>query len=529
MSLLPIAARVVIKLHASNPTRHRRHHFKGDWRYPITNGYPMLLIMDENNLISHIDRLRTAFTNGKTLPLDWRRQQLKALKRMFTERSQDLERALYEDLRKSAVESHLTEIGLLLREIDHSLNELDKWARPLKTSTPVFLQPAKSQVIFEPFGVSLIMGAWNYPLLLTLGPLICAIAAGNATVIKPPRTAKAAFQAMAAILPQYLDADAFFVIGDDTPNDLILKQRFDKIFFTGSAATGKIVMQAAANHLTPVTLELGGKSPAIVERSANLKVAASRIVQGKFFNSGQTCVAPDYILVEESIADDLVAELVAALRKFFGPDPSISPDFSRIINTRQFDSIIKYLEDGEVVHGGEWKREELYIAPTILRNPAPDSSVMQNEIFGPILPVLTVKDIEEALVFITQREKPLALYIFSEDRSVVNRILRGSCSGGVCVNETVNHVTVSGLPFGGVGNSGMGKYHGEWGFREFSHARAVLDHETTFDPQLRYPPYNEQSANQMKKLISLQLPSALDGATSWLTRNLGNLLLRMIK
>ena len=485
--------------------------------------------MDEESLKGHIEHLRETYKSGKNQPLEWRRKQLRALKRMFDERSLDFENALHKDLRKSPVESYLTEIGLLSLEIDHALRELEDWSRPLEVSTPVFLQPAKSQVIFEPFGVVLIMGAWNYPLLLTIGPLICAIAAGNAAVVKPPRTARAAFQTMAAILPLYLDPEAFFVIGDDTPNDLILNQRFDKIFFTGSAATGRIVMQAAAANLTPVTLELGGKSPAIVDKTVNLKVTAYRIVQGKFFNAGQTCVAPDYILAEESVVEPLLAELIAALRKFYGHDPSSSPDYSRIINTRQFDTILKYLEDGEVVHGGESNRDELFIAPTILKNVSPDSPVMQNEIFGPILPVLTVKNVDEALAFVNQREKPLALYIFSEDKAVVEKILNGTSSGGACVNETVNHVTVAGLPFGGVGNSGMGKYHGEWGFREFSHTRALLNHGTTFDPSLRYPPYDRHKANKLKTLMTMRIPHKLDGAMRWLIGNFGNLVLRLIK
>lgn len=485
--------------------------------------------MDEITLADNIDRLRSTFQSGKTRSAAWRRGQLLALKRMFDERSTEFEAALMTDLHKGAFESYATEVGFIQREIEHALDHLDHWMKPVKTGSPVFLQPATSQVVFEPLGVGLIMGAWNYPIQLTLGPLVAAIAAGNAAVIKPPRTAKMVFQTLARILPEYLDPDAFFVIGDDTPNEVILNQRFEKFFFTGSAEVGKIVMQAAVKHLTPVTLELGGKSPAIVDQTANLRVAACRIAQGKFFNAGQTCVAPDYVLVHESILDKLVAELIRAIVEFYGDNPQQSGDFARIINEKQFDSVSSYLKDGEVVFGGVTDRKELYIAPTILKNVSPDSPVMQNEIFGPILPVLPYKTMDEALQFVQQREKPLAFYIFTEDAGVAERAIAQSTSGGACINETVNHVAVGGLPFGGVGNSGMGKYHGEWGFKEFSNARALLNHGTSFDPALRYPPYNDEKVSKMKLLMTMKLPGFLDGVMRFLLGNWGEAILKLIK
>lgn len=451
------------------------------------------------------------------------------MQRMFDERSGEFEAALMADLHKGRFESYATEIGFIQREISHALEHLEHWMRPVKTSSPVFLQPATSQVIYEPLGVGLIMGAWNYPIQLTLGPLVAAIAAGNAAVIKPPRTARAVFQTMARILPEYLDKDAFFVIGDDTPNDLILNQHFDKFFFTGSAEVGRIVMQAAVKNLTPVTLELGGKSPAIVDETANLRVAACRIAQGKFFNAGQTCVAPDYVLAQEGILDKLVAELIRAIVEFYGDDPQQSEDFARIINTKQFDTLVEYFKDGEVVFGGSSNREERYIAPTILKNVSPDSAVMQNEIFGPILPVMPYKDLDEALKFVQQREKPLAFYVFIEDAQSAQKAIANSTSGGACINETVNHVAVGGLPFGGVGNSGMGKYHGEWGFKEFSNARALLDHGTSFDPALRYPPYDDEKVNKMQKLMTMKTPGFLDGALRFLLGNWGEAILKWIK
>ena len=485
--------------------------------------------MDEKTLQNHIERLRTTFLSGKTKSLDWRKGQLQALLRMFDERAGEFEAAMKLDLHKSAFECYATEIGFLQNEAGHALAHVEHWSKPLKTNSPVFLQPARSQTIFEPLGVGLIMGAWNYPMQLTLGPLVAAIAAGNAAVIKPPRTARNIFQAIGRILPEYLDRDAFLVIDDDTPNDLILAQRFDKIFFTGSAEVGRIVMQAGVAHLTPVTLELGGKSPAIVDETANLKVAAHRIAQGKFFNAGQTCVAPDYVLVQESVRDELLKELTTAVKEFYGDDPQKSDEFARIINTKQFDTIVEYLKDGEIVHGGRNDRSDRYIEPTLLKNVSPESPVMQNEIFGPILPVLTFKKMEEALLFVQKREKPLAFYIFSESRATIKQVLAGSTSGGACVNETINHLVVSGLPFGGVGNSGMGKYHGEWGFREFSNARAVLDHDTSFDPALRYPPYDGDKLPRMKKLMTMKIPSALDGLVGWALSHWGDTIIKMIK
>ncbi|HCS40820.1 MAG TPA: aldehyde dehydrogenase family protein [Anaerolineaceae bacterium] len=485
--------------------------------------------MEEKILIENIDRLRATFLSGKTKPLAWRRSQLLALHRMLTERSLEFEAALKKDLHKSLFESYATETGFIQLEIDHTLAHLEHWMRPEKIHSPIFLQPATSHVIYEPLGVSLIMGAWNYPIQLTLGPLVAAIAAGNAAVIKPPRTAKAVFQALAQLLPQYLDADAFFVIGDDTPNDMILSQRFDKFFFTGSAEVGRIVMQAAIKNLTPVTLELGGKSPAIVDETANLRVTACRIAQGKFFNAGQTCVAPDYVLAHEAILDKLVAELTRAIIAFYGDDPQHSAEFARIINAKQFDKLVTYFKDGEVVFGGKSNREELYVAPTILKNVSADAAVMQNEIFGPILPILPFKTMDEALNFVQQREKPLAFYVFTEDARVAEHAIAQSTSGGVCINEAVNHLAVGGLPFGGVGNSGMGKYHGEWGFKEFSNARALLNHGTSFDPSLRYPPYTDEKINKMKKLMTMKLPEFLEGLLRFLLGNWGEAILKLIK
>lgn len=288
-------------------------------------------------------------------------------------------------------------------------------------------------------------------------------------------------------------------------------------------------MQAAAKFLTPVTLELGGKSPAIVDKTANLKVAAHRIAQGKFFNAGQTCVAPDYVLAHESIVDALIEEFKAVLLGFYGNDPQKSDEYARIINTKQFDFVSGLMKGQEIVFGGQTDKDDRYIAPTILKNVSPDAPVMQEEIFGPVLPVLSIKNVDEALAFVQGREKPLAFYIFSEDKALVEKVLLHSTSGGACVNETLNHLVVPGLPFGGVGNSGIGKYHGEWGFREFSNARAVLDHGTSFDPSVRYPPYAGGNLAKMKKLMTMKTPAFLEGMMRWLLGNWGDAILKFIK
>jgi aldehyde dehydrogenase (NAD+) len=492
-------------------------------------GSPPPTYMDSKSLSEHIARLQDTYYSGKTKNLAWRKSQLQGMKRMFKEHYADFEAALYADMNKSPFECFATEIGFLEHEVEYALERLDSWARPKPVSTPVFLQPAHSRVMFEPLGVTLILGAWNYPMQLTLGPLVAAIAAGNAAVVKLPRTAKNVFQVVSSILPHYLDPEAFLIIADDTANDVLLDQHWDKIFFTGSAEVGRIILQAAVRYLTPVTLELGGKSPALVDETADLAVASRRIAQGKFFNAGQTCVSPDYILVQESVLDALVAELIKTLREFYGDDPRQSAEYARIINAKQFDTLVNFFKDGEIVLGGQSDRNERYIAPTILKNVSPDAPVMQNEIFGPILPVLAVKDMDEALRFVQQREKPLAFYVFSENRKTVEKILSHSTSGGACVNETMNHLAIPGLPFGGVGNSGMGKYHGEWGFREFSNARAVLDHATSFDPAVRYPPYDGEKLGRMKKLMTMRVPSVFEGLTGWLLSIMGDWILRFIK
>jgi aldehyde dehydrogenase (NAD+) len=487
--------------------------------------------MNEPAFAERLRSLRTFFNSGHTRPIEWRKRQLQAFKSMLEERYPDFAAALDKDLRKNAMETYTSEIGFVVTEIEHALAHIDAWVRPQRVDTPLYMQPAKSFLVHEPLGVVLIMGAWNYPLNLTLSPLVAAMAAGNAAVIKPPRTAAATTRSIARALPDYLDDRAYAVVSEGVSNETILNQKWDKIFYTGSGRVGKIVMQAAARHLTPVTLELGGKSPAIVDAAADLAVAARRIVHGKFFNAGQTCVAPDYVLAYHSIFNSLLNEMIEAIKEFFGRNPQHSPDYSRIINQKQFDRLAAYIEDGQVVVGGQTDRTDLFIAPTLLTGVEPNAPVMQEEIFGPILPVLNIDSIAAAIDFVNQRDKPLALYIFSQNRGTVAHILKKTSSGGVCVNETMFHLAVPDLPFGGVGASGMGKYHGRWGFETFSNARAVLNRETSFDPDLRYPPYDDKSLAQTRKLMQarLNLPGFVNRAILWFyqmfLRRFGNHLL----
>lgn len=468
--------------------------------------------MNENEFVERLNQIRTFFHAGHTRPVSWRKQQLRALKTMLSERYDDLAGALHADLRKNALEIYASEIGFVTTEIEHALDHIDAWMRPANVYTPPFMHPATGFVMYEPLGVALIMGAWNYPLHLTLAPLVPAIAAGNAAVIKPPRTAGATARIIADLLPEYLDQRAYFVVPDGISNEFMLEQAWDKIFLTGSGKVGKIVMQAAARRLIPVTLELGGKSPAFVDPTVNLPVAARRIVNGRFFNAGQTCVAPDYVLAHKDIAEKLVSEMAAAVQQFYGEDPQQSADYARIINTGQFDRLVSLLNEEQVAVGGKSDRDDLYIAPTILRDVSPDAPIMEVEIFGPILPVITIDDIQQGIDYVIAHDKPLALYIFSENRQTVEMIMSRTSSGGVCVNETMYHLAVPDLPFGGVGPSGMGKYHGEWGFKDFSNARAVLDRETGFDPDLIYPPYNENKIRKLKTLMETQfrLPGFVD-------------------
>lgn len=434
-------------------------------------------------------RHRARFETGATRPLDFRRSQLQKFHAALERREPELLSALQSDLRKSLFQGYATELGLVQAEIRHALKHLHRWAAPQTCKTPWFVTPARGWVQPEPFGVALILGPWNYPAQLLLTPLVSAIAAGNCAVLKPSELAPRTAEVITALVRETFTEDFISVVtGGPDVAEALLAERFDKIFFTGSTRVGRLVMAAAAKHLTPVTLELGGKCPAIVCADANVELAAKRIAWGKFMNAGQTCVAPDFVLVQRSVLERFVAVLKKSLREFYGEDASQSADYGRIVNARHFDRLINYLRDGKVVHGGTHDAKDLFLAPTILEDVSPDASVMLEEIFGPILPVLEFDRLGDALASLRGRPTPLALYVFSNDRATQARVLAETRSGGVCVNDVVSHMIGTGLPFGGLGESGLGAYHGRAGFDTFSHDRALLRRATWLDTPFRYPP-----------------------------------------
>ncbi|MER7754154.1 aldehyde dehydrogenase family protein [Kitasatospora sp. NPDC097643] len=427
-----------------------------------------------------VARVRAAFDTGRTKPLAWRQAQLAALRALLTEQTEALLQALHADLGKSTTEAYRTEIGFTLNELDHTVAHLEQWLRPKPAGVPEVFRPAEARVVRDPLGVVLIIAPWNYPLQLALAPLVGALAAGNAAVLKPSELAPATSDALARLIPEYLDPEAVAVVQGAVPETTaLLEERFDHIFYTGNGAVGRIVMAAAARYLTPVTLELGGKSPVVVEPGVDLAVTAQRIARGKFLNAGQTCVAPDYVLAVGDTAKQLEAHLADAVRELYGEDPSASPEYGRIVNERHFDRLTALLGDGRTVTGGAHDRAGRYLAPTVLADVSPEAPVMRAEIFGPILPVLAVPDLDAAIAFINERDKPLALYAFTESADTKRRLVEETSSGALTFGLPVSHLAMPELPFGGVGESGMGRYHGEYSIETFSHAKAVVDKPLT--------------------------------------------------
>jgi aldehyde dehydrogenase (NAD+) len=421
---------------------------------------------------------------------------------MLQEREADICDALWTDLRKSGFEAYVGEQRLVLGEIDYALRWLNRWLKPTRAHLPLHVLPAAGHWVREPWGVVLIIAAWNYPVQLLLAPLVGAIAAGNACVLKPSELAPHCSSLMAELLPRYLDPDSVAVVqGGPDVSQALLDEPFDFIFFTGGARIARLMQEKAARHLTPVVTELGGKCPCIVHRSASLDVTARRIVWGKFLNAGQSCIAPDYLLVDEAIADGLVDRMRHMISSFYGDDPRQSADFGRIVNDRHFRRLHALLSDGVIVCGGTHDSAELYIAPTILRSVDPDAPIMTEEIFGPILPVLTVPDLEAAIDFVNHREHALATYLFADDRGVQKRISESVRSGTVCINDVALQMTAPELPFGGVGPSGFGRYHGHWGFEAFSWPKAVLKRSAHFDWPFRYPPYTARKLKWMRRFF----------------------------
>lgn len=442
-----------------------------------------------------VQGLRSEFASGKTKSAEWRLEQLNGIVRMVDERKGEIIEAVKQDLNKPAYETLMAEIFRPRGAAAEAAQKLSEWMAPVKVGSPIpFL--ANAVVRSEPLGVVLIISPWNFPFGLCLDPLVGAVAAGNAALVKPSELAPATSALVAKLVPLYLDSSAVKVVeGGVSETTLLLEQRWDKIFYTGGPRVGKIVMAAAANHLTPVALELGGKSPTIVDSTTDLDLVAKRIACGKWaLNNGQACVAPDYVLAEESITGELIDRLRDTVKQFYGDDASKSGDLSRIVNGGHWERLVGYLKDeraaGKIVFGGQSDKKSLYIAPTLVLDPPLDIPLMQDEIFGPVLVVITVKDVAEAIGIVNSRPKPLALYVFSNDKAVQERVLDQTSSGGVTVNDTVKHVINSALPFGGVGDSGIGAYNGKHSFDIFSHKKGVQYQDfATGHATSVYPPY----------------------------------------
>ncbi|GGL14389.1 aldehyde dehydrogenase [Nocardia jinanensis] len=444
-----------------------------------------------------MERARAAFAGGRTRPLSWRTAQLEGLLRFIDESESEIAAAIAADLGRSPMATFMADIGPVRHEIRHTLSQLAKWARATPVRVSAATAPGKAWSLPEPKGTVLILGTWNFPLLLTVQPLVSALAAGNTVLLKPSDLAGETGALLARLLPRYVDPEAVrVVLGDGKVNRALLEQRFDHIFFTGSTVVGKAVMTAAANHLTPVTLELGGKSPVIVTADADIEVAARRIAWAKSINSGQTCIAPDYVLVEDAVRPQLVERLLVELSAHGANDTT------HIVNDRHLDRLAGALAGhGGEQFGGVINRDKLAITPALVTDPDPDSELMREEIFGPILPLLSVRSVREAVDFVNQRPKPLALYLFTSSRDTERTVLEQTSSGAVVVNHLLYHLLVPELPFGGVGDSGMGSYHGKHGFDTFSHHKAVLRKPARPDPSAAYPPYGTGMQKVLRRLM----------------------------
>lgn len=458
--------------------------------------------MTEQEIKDILQQQNHFFSSGKTIQAEFRLKQLESLKEAMIRHEADLAAALKEDLGKSRMESYMCEIGLTLSELTWMQKHLRSLMRSKRVSTPAAQFAAKSFRSPSPYGTVLIMSPWNYPVLLTLDPLIDAIAAGNTAVVKPSAYAPCTFDVMKTMIEECFPAHYVAVVdGGRAENQALLQQRFDMIFFTGGKTVGREVLRHAAEYLTPVTLELGGKSPCIVDSTAKIRLAAKRIVFGKYLNCGQTCVAPDYILCDKRIRDELITAILAEIEKQFGKEPLKNPNYGKIINEKHFERILGLINGEKLVYGGQSEPESLRIAPTVLNNITWDDAVMGEEIFGPLLPILTFDTLDEALDTVESHPHPLALYFFSEDKAAQKKVLDTCRFGGGCINDTIIHLATSDMPFGGVGESGMGSYHGRVGFETFSHYRSIVDKKTWMDLPIRYQKYTRLKEKMMRMFL----------------------------
>ncbi|XP_055851396.1 aldehyde dehydrogenase, dimeric NADP-preferring isoform X1 [Episyrphus balteatus] len=478
--------------------------------------------IDSNNLYNHqtdimanyddvMQRARTAFASGKTRSYEFRKKQLEQLLKMYEEHESDMVSALEADLRRHKQESIIVETELMKNDVNHILFNLKDWMKPEKPSKSFVNLLDDVSIYNDPFGVVLVIGAWNYPLQLLLVPVASAIAAGNCVVIKPSEISANCAKFLAETIPKYLDNDCYpIVTAGPAETAELLKQRFDFIFYTGSTRVGKIVHAAANKYLTPVTLELGGKSPCYIDQSADLRITTKRILWGKLINVGQTCIAPDYILCSKEVQEKFIAEAKEVLKEWYGENPKESPDLCRIINANNFQRLLGLMKSGKVAVGGKYDVTERFIEPTILTDVTPDDAIMQEEIFGPILPIYNVENAYDAINFINSREKPLVIYVFDNSKSNIKNFLKNTTSGGFSINETLMHCAVDTLPFGGVGYSGMGCYHGKYGFDTFTHKKSCLG--KNFNPlgeflaSGRYPPYSDRKATILSMILKKRRP-----------------------
>ncbi|MFB6455706.1 aldehyde dehydrogenase [Chitinophaga sp. Hz27] len=442
------------------------------------------------------------FDSGATLAYNFRKTQLKRLKKAIQQYETRILEALHQDLHKHAMEAYSSEVGFLYEEIDYILEGLKAWMEPQVVSSPLVTYPSSSRIYRQPLGLTLIIAPWNYPFMLQISPLLGAIAGGNCAILKPSELAPATSAIITTLIKETFDPTYIAVVEGDGGQviPMLMSFRFDHVFFTGSIPVGKKIMEMAVPHLTPVTLELGGKSPCVVDEKVNITVAAKRIVWAKFWNAGQTCVAPDYLLVHQNVKDELITALKNAIVEFFGEDPLQSVSYARMINDKRFDVVAAYLSDGHVVHGGQTDKTQRYIAPTLLTDVEWDDPVMQDEIFGPVLPVLTYSDLQHAIQAIKKLPYPLSLYIFTKSKKTERALIEQVRFGGGCVNNALVHLTNPELPFGGTGYSGMGQYHGKYSFDTFTHPKGMLKTGTWLDVPVKYPPFKNK-LNLLKKIM----------------------------
>ncbi|KAH0749032.1 hypothetical protein KY290_028264 [Solanum tuberosum] len=468
-----------------------------------------------------VKELRGTYGTGKTKSYEWRVSQLKALFKIAENHEKEITDALYSDLSKPELEAFIHEISMMKTACKLALKELKRWMKPEKVKTSLTSFPSSAEIVPEPLGVVLVISAWNYPFLLSLDPVIGAIAAGNAVVLKPSEIAPATSSVLAKLLGQYMDVSAIRVVEGAVPETTaLLEQKWDKIFYTGNGKVGRIVLAAAAKHLTPVVLELGGKSPVVVDSNIDYKIAVRRIIAGKWgCNNGQACISPDYIITTKENVPKLLDAMKQELEKFYGKDPLKSGDLSRIVNANHFQRLSKLLDDNKVVdkvvHGGQRDENNLKISPTILLDVPEDSLIMKEEIFGPLLPIITVNKVEDSIQFINAREKPLAAYLFTSNKKLEEEFVMNISAGGLLINDTTLQVALSTLPFGGVGESGMGSCHGKFSFDSFSHKKAVLRRSFAGDVPARYPPYTTGKARFLKALLNGDILGLIRALIGW--------------